>query len=219
MYIFKRSVWMGLCILTAVMMVLLASNRALTEMVSDSWQKEIPSEAMLLKEAGRVFIVEKKYSEAIEALEKSIIIKPDYYLAIYDLGLAYIMRGFNVNNPSEKDNQRGHELFEQALRIATENNFQDAYIYHIVGWSTLMRLMFSREPNPDVARRYLEIDQMAHKAIQIDPNLGKAYYLLGVLSELKDDFERALMYYVQAGNLGEEEVGADIARMRVRIDK
>lgn len=219
MYAFRRLVRTCWCLLMAGSVLLLVSNRASAEMVSDKWQKEIPAEAMSLKEAGRLFIKEKKYSEAIEALEKSITIKPDFYLAVYDLGLAYALRGFNVDDFSEKDSQRGHEFLEQALRIAIENGFQDAYIYYVVGWSKFMRFIFSHEPGQDVVKLYLEIDQLERQALQIDPSLEKAHHLLGAISEFQGDLERALIHYSRAKDLGDKMVEDDIMRMRTFIDK
>ena len=64
----------------------------------------------------------------------------------------------------------------------------------------------------------MEINEMAQKALQIDPSFGKAHYLLGMVSELKGDFEHALICYLRAKDMG-EKVEEDIGRVRIYTDK
>src|SRR5437899_1835058 len=97
--------------------------------VNDAWQNNIPGPAATLKEEAKALIERHDYQGAIMKLEQSLAFKQDYYLAVYNLALAYALRGTDAQAPSESDRKRAWRELSKAQTIAEAQGVRDAALY------------------------------------------------------------------------------------------
>ena len=167
--------------------------------VSDAWQKNIPGKAAALKEEAKSLIEQGKYQDAIAKLEESLHLKKDYYLAVYNLALAYALRGTNLQAPSESVRRQAWREFERAQAIARDHGIEDGALYNAMGWLASMEAIFSKPEEfsrrtawYDAAQRYWE------SARTTEPTSADTLNNLGALAQLRGDSQRASEYYAKA---------------------
>jgi len=183
-------------------------------LVSDQWQKNIPPDAAMLKDEGKTLIEQSNYGEAIKKLEESLKLKPDYYVAAYNLAVAYARRGSDWEKPSKEDRQRARQEFEKAKKIAEDNNIRDPALSWAIGWLSYMDLIFS--PPQAVARRtelYKEAERYLNESLKINPNYSMALNTLGALYELRGDYKRSLGYYLAAAAVNDTKGAENYKRL------
>jgi|GEM_PF-1563241 len=183
--------------------------------VSDAWQKNIPGKAAALKEEGKLLIERHDYQGAITRLKQSLAFKQDYYLAVYNLALAYALRGTDVQAPSELDRKRAWRELDRAQAIAKAQGIRDATLYTTMGWLASMEAIFSQPEEFSLrtewynnAKRYLE------DALNIDATSSGALNNLGMLYELQGASEHALQYYAKAEALQDAQGRANHRRLQ-----
>jgi tetratricopeptide (TPR) repeat protein len=184
--------------------------------VSDPWQKNIPRKAAALKEAAKVLIQQHDYQGAVAKLEQSLAFKKDYYLAVYDLAVAYALRGTELQAPSVSDRTRAWRELGKAQTIAETQGIKDAALYTTMGWLASMEAIFSQPE--EFARRttwYAAAQRYWESALNIDAASTVALNNLGALYELQGDFERALEYYAKAKALKDDKGEANHRRLQL----
>jgi tetratricopeptide (TPR) repeat protein len=169
------------------------------ETVSDAWQNNIPTTAAALKEEAKMLIEQRDYQGAIAKLEESLVIKQDYYLAVYNLAIAYALRGTNLQAPSQHDRNRAWHEINRARTIAEGQGIWDAALYSTIGWLASMEAIFTRPE--EFSRRtvwYDRAQQYWEYALTIDSASADTLNNLGALYELRGDSKRAGEYYAKA---------------------
>ncbi|MBI5695970.1 MAG: tetratricopeptide repeat protein [Nitrospirae bacterium] len=96
---------------------------------SDRWQPNIPDNAVRDMESGRNLRRQGKFKESYARFNRAISVAPEYFLAHYNLGLAYA-------DANELD--KAIDSLETAKSIREKFNIKDATIYNSLGYTYLL---------------------------------------------------------------------------------
>lgn len=91
----------------------------------DKYQKEIEASKVEMYDEARQLRKNGQYDEAITKFKELIEIEPEYYLAHYNLALAYL---------SKKETELAIEYFNSAVEIREKNNLPETSIYNTLGY-------------------------------------------------------------------------------------
>ncbi len=131
----------------------LTRRRVKYEELFNKAKKEIPKETYSDFERGRQLRKTGQIAEAIEALTATTRKQPDFYLAWYNLALAYM-----ATNELEKTDA----TFKKAIEHEQAQSLHDASLYNSYGWFLYLN------------KRYPEAVKAFEQALVIDPNHHKA---------------------------------------------
>ena len=162
---------------------------------SDKWQENIPKSAEILKAEGKALLDQRNYEEAMIKFKESLKIKPNYYLAIYNLALTHALRGSNLEEPSENDRWHAWKEFEKAENLAAKDGISDPNLYYAMGWLSLMESMLT--PLQATLKRS-EAYEHFEKSLKIKSDSKATLNALGALYELQGDYERSMDHYERA---------------------
>ena len=160
----------------------------------DRFQKEIAPEKVQRLEEGRQLRRSGELNDAIERLRSLTQDQPDYYLAHYNLALAYV---------NKKEFGEAIESFTRALEIKQAFAIPEATIYNSIGWAYLLKGDYSR------SEEYLLIGtEKENQDILSQRSKQKLFNNIGLLYMNRGDPELSEKYLRQAA----EEYGSSLAR-------
>ncbi len=136
---------------------------------------------------------QKRYIEAVDALERAAAIDPTNDQSMYNMALVNIEMG---------QFERAKESLERAIGVNPTNGS-----YHEKLGTVLMEL-----ESWEAAKAALE------KALEVDPNMARAHYKLGQVAERLDDQQSALQHYTDAISKGPRFLEAYSALGRLYAD-
>lgn len=166
---------------------------------------------------GLVYLQNDKYQEAIEYMNKSLALKPNFDMALNALGIIHFIQG---------DLQKAKDYFERCLKInpsLTEAHNYLGSVYQEMGLLDQAEAEYkkaiadetylSRElPYYNLARLYLtkgndeEAFQMVEAAIEMDDQMVMALNLKGVLLERAGKLNEAIYNYEKALNIAPGDI-------------
>ncbi len=150
---------------------------------------------------GRSFMEEKKYDEALNMLNKALLINPRDTVALCDIGMTYELqkRYKEAREVFEKvlkwDGQDTRALFGIGLILTDENKLDEALLAYkkalaIDPNNSKIRynvgLIYARKNNEDAALNELQ------GSVRLDPDNIDAHYNLAILYARKNDLKNAL---------------------------
>jgi TolB-like protein/class 3 adenylate cyclase/cytochrome c-type biogenesis protein CcmH/NrfG len=120
------------------------------------------------------------------------------------------MRGWSILNggPNKEDVQRAVNVFEEALRIDSENSQAG------VGLAQALTLVYRNRWDPEPAKVLARADDAATKAIAAAPNNANAHYVKAEILGLFNRFDAALATYDRAIALDPNHAAAYVGRAR-----
>lgn len=126
-----------------------ARRQANYERITSDAQKQISPEAYRLYQEGRGLRLRGDTKAATASLKEAVRLAPKFFMAWYNLGLAWDTAGMMV----EAEN-----AYKRALELEPDQLTHDASIYNTYGW-----LLYRQG-------RYQDARPMFQKALQIDPS-------------------------------------------------
>jgi Tfp pilus assembly protein PilF len=166
---------------------------------ADRYQTNIRSAEEQKLDRARTLRRGDKYDESIRALQEVLRENPDYYLASYNLALAYADSGAY---------SRALEQFEHAERLQNRFGIKDPTLHNSYGWAQLL------------AGKYDSAEQTFKKAeAQFDlltaDSKRRLLNNIGILYQHKKDYAAADRYLKRAA----EEYGSSLARDNLRTNE
>ena len=119
---------------------------------------------------GGIYLVQRRYDEAIIALNKTLEMNPKMVEAIHLMGTVYLEKGMLI---------QARERFEEAVAIDSKNNL----IYMSLGqvYSQLDKLESA--------------EKAFRKAAELAPKNAMTYYYIGLICEMQNRPEQAVVAY------------------------
>ncbi len=191
---------------TLVLAVLLLVSQSVAQ---DRFQSDIPDavsaqleEAKLLRQKGQI-------NPAIEKLNAIIASCPDYYMAYYNLALAY---------STARDYQKAVAAFNKALDIRDRKKVPEATIFNTMG---VMYMYAGDYPNAELMLKKAEqnVDLLPGKSRgKLFNNLGVYYFNAGKYPESEKYFRIASTRYASKSAKDNikilEKIKSDVADMK-----
>jgi len=131
----------------------LSRRRVKYEELANKAQKGIPQEVFAEFERGRQLRKTGQIAGAIKSLTAATEKQPDFYLAWYNLALAYM---------ATNDHGKTDAAFKKAVEYEQLQSLRDASLYNSYGWFLYLN------------KRYDEAVKIFERALVIDPNHPKA---------------------------------------------
>ena len=131
----------------------LSRRRVKYEELANKAQKGIPQEVFAEFERGRQLRKTGQIAGAIKSLTAATEKQPDFYLAWYNLALAYM---------ATNDHGKTDAAFKKAVEYEQLQSLRDASLYNSYGWFLYLN------------KRYAEAVKIFERALVIDPNHPKA---------------------------------------------
>ncbi len=147
----------------------------------DRWQKDIPSQAMDLEKSAIVYLQMNIVDKAIGYFNQALEHKPNYYLAAYNLALAYY---------AKKDLDSSYEAFKKAYEIAKKDDIKDVMIYSLFGYASMIKGDENR--SMIVFEEGLKIQTEARKKGLLLNNYGLLEFRKGNYAKSKKLFNQAI---------------------------
>ncbi len=140
----------------------------------DKWQSDIPDIAFVYKKMGVEALKKRDLDRAIIFFKNAIQNKKDYYLAYYNLAIAYYLK---------KDLNKSYNSLKKAFNIAKKDKIKDINIYILYGYANMIS---NRE---DEAKRIYE------EGLKLDKNNSKLLNNYGLLLFRKGEYKKAKEYF------------------------
>jgi Tfp pilus assembly protein PilF len=152
----------------------------------DRFQADLPHSLVSKVDDARYLRLKGDSATALQELEAVIQVRPDYYRAQYNLGLA--AAALNRSDIAET-------AFKNAETLLNDKNINDATFYNSYGWFALTK------------NRLDEADRLFREAANYESKMTditrqRLYNNVGILALKKDDIERALACFQMAAKLG-----------------
>jgi|GEM_PF-1193242 len=125
-----------------------------------------PADYVVLTQLGRIYLEEQKYKKAIKFFKKAINIAPDYPMAHFFMGKAYVF---------ERKPEKGLvelEVFEEKMDLLSEIN-EDTMDFYVEALQYTCYIF-------STVKRYDEVIEKSKKIVKLRPNNQKAHYNLAV---------------------------------------
>ncbi len=158
---FKKLALMGICLLVLTGCSALQQKTGIGGGASSGINSQRLSEAERFYASGREHYQKSEYAEAIDAFEKAIELKPDYYEAYSSMGVIYSILG---------EDELGISFIRAAIKLAPSLSF----LHNNLGYALL-----KQGQSADAAGAF-------ERALQLDPqnlharnNLKSAYKQMG----------------------------------------
>ena len=165
------------------------------------------SDPLIWYNRASLFIEEKNYDSAILNLKRAIRLQPLYIEAHTNLGNAYRRIGKMKEAEHEErialalNPKSPATLLNLAQILAAKGENHEAVKYLLKALEIVPKNYFF---NIETASRYLEIrdfkaaNKYADIALDLDPNLSKAYIYKGLICAYQDDYVKAVEYFKEA---------------------
>jgi len=121
---------------------------------------------VVLTQLGRIYLEEQKYKKAIKFFKKAINIAPDYPMAHFFLGKAYVF---------ERNPEKGLlelDIFEEKMELLPEMD-EDTTDFYV---GTLQYICYILS----TVKRYDEVIERSKEIVKLRPNDQRAHYNLAV---------------------------------------
>ncbi|MBL7072622.1 MAG: tetratricopeptide repeat protein [Candidatus Omnitrophica bacterium] len=125
-----------------------------------------PADYVALTQLGRIYLEEQKYKKAIKFFKRAIKIAPDYPMARFCLGKAYVLKKEPEKGLLELD------IFEEKMDLLSKMDEDTVDFY--VETLQYMCYIFS------TVKRYDEVIERSKKIAKLRPNDQRAHYNLAV---------------------------------------
>ena len=164
--------------LTAVILGLLALAAVQGE-AADRFQPSIPAAQERQLDRARTLRRTEGGAQSISVLETLVRENPDYYLARYNLALAYA---------ESNDLPRAVTQFQEAQKLQDKYRISDPTLYNSLGWANLLR------------GNYVDAEAAFKKAESQfgslpDESQRRLLNNMGVLYQYKKDYDKAETYF------------------------
>ncbi|MDO6422315.1 hypothetical protein [Saccharophagus degradans] len=121
-----------------------------------------------LKLAGVDYLVDSNYAPKLDLSEEALAGLSKDMLALYEENARLIA-------PLTKE-QADKQLADLAIKHPNEANIYSLQAYHRLDWvQNLLKV-----GHPNATQEFITLRNLARKAIRLDPNNGRAYYVLGM---------------------------------------
>lgn len=164
-----------------------------TELMDDKWQKDIPKKAWELKNEGRTALLAGENDKAVEKLIASVNIAKDYYVGLYNLGLAYFR---------SDDRENAILWLEKAKDLAKQKNIRDVTIYNTLGF------VYMLNGNTENAKKTYE------EGIALNIDHAKLFNNYGSLLLQQGSYDLAAKEFKKASELGYEKATENLTKIK-----
>lgn len=157
-----------------------------TSVAADKFKQDVPPgfEKKIIEAKEYRLPYNEKYApeKSVKILKELLKVKPDYYRAHYNLGLAY----------SElNDYQNAKESFEKAFAIRQKKSIPDVTIFNAAGWASMKAGDYKRAEELFMKGIELKKDNTFRSNRALYNNLGLLYFNTQRFNEAKRYFEVA----------------------------
>jgi|GEM_PF-769732 len=147
-------------------------------------------------------------AQSIGLLKTIVAQNPDYFLAWYNLGLAYTDKGDYVNGADALD-----KAIAIQLKLMGSNQIQPEFtIYNTAGWAHMQLNQY------DLAEKYFKVALINLKQLPSQDSQSRVLNNYGLLKMKQNNFADAKNYFKQAQALG-NPMAKDNMSYLVRIQK
>lgn len=151
---------------------------------ADRFQPEVSPENVRLLEEARAFRRQGNTESAIKRLTSLVEAQPDYYLAHYNLGLAYVQQG---------EYENGIGSLQRALEIKERKGIVEATIYNSIGWAYLKKNDYGQ------AEKFLQIGlEDVNQELMSETSKRKLLNNIGLLYMYTGNVEQSRKYLSMA---------------------
>ena len=161
MYKFKQSMLIVTCLLALAGCASTQQKTAVDAQTSAGTEDVQLSKAKQFYLLGREHYQKNEYAEAVNAFEKAIELKPDYYEAYGSLGVVYSILG---------EDEIGISLINEAIKLAPGVS----YLYNNLGY-----ILLTQGRNADAAGAFERALQLDPRNVHARNNLKSAYKMMG----------------------------------------
>lgn len=175
-------------------LAVLATTHTLEVNAEEYQQKDIPADLQKKFEEARDRRVHGDLAGAIVSLEKIVQAKPDYYMANFNLALAYT---------DDKQYEKGIRVFDETLKLQKQKSIEDYTLQNSAGWANLLAGQYTR------SEQLLLEAKEKWKTLPPDSQ-RKVFNNLGVLYLSEDDRVKAKENFIRARDLG-----SDLAKLKL----
>ncbi len=179
----------------AFILLMLFLNEGVVQGQVDKFQNEIAPEYVTLMEEARQLKRSGELDQAINKFQSLIQDKPNYYLACYNLALAYVQK---------KEYKVAIKWFSKAIHIKKEANINEATIYNSLGWTLMLMGDYSKSEKYFLLGKENE-DLLSPRSKQ------KLYNNLGYLYLNKGELDLSEQYFTKSA----QEYGSKLAQQNL----
>jgi len=168
-----------------VIFLLLMANFVVGEdLKRDKWQNDIPLKAIEFENSAIIHLQMNIIDRAIGYFHKALREKPNYYLALYNLALAYYAKG---------DLDSTYKILEKAYGIAKKDDIKDVMIYSLFGYANMLK---------GNENRSMSIYEEGMKIQASSKKRGLLFNNYALLEFRKGNYAKARELFEKAGELG-----------------
>ena len=189
--------------LSAFMLTVLFSHTVfpISAYAQDLFQANIDHDMVVRFKSAQTLRRKGSTTQSIGMLKNIVAQNPDYFLAWYNLGLAYTDKGDYVNGSAALD-----KAIAIQLKLLASNQIKPEFtIYNTAGWAHMQLNQY------DIAEKYFKVALVNLKQLPSQDSQSRVLNNYGLLKMKQGDYSDAKKYFTQASQLGNPMAKDNIA--------